>query len=241
MSTETENQVSSAADEVTRIVAKRPPAGKERQVVEAALFSAGKPVLIDEISEKTGVPKADVRHAIKALEKLYASSDSALEVSQAGDKWAMQLKAEYAPHATKLAPMEIPVRTLKTLALIAYHQPVKQSDVVDMIGARCYEHIKELHDRGLVNWREHGQTKILSTTASFPEYFGIASLEPEEIKKFLAARVGLKLTEKKPVEDAALEAPPQEDKPIGAESDTPPPSDDATDTAPSKQEIVAEH
>lgn len=191
-----DNETPSAADEVTRIVSKRPPVGKERQVVEAALFSAGKPVMLDEISEKTGVPKADVRHAIKALEKAYAASDGALEVSQAGDKWAMQLKAEFAPHATKLAPMEIPIRTVKTLALIAYHQPVKQSEVVDMIGPRAYEHIKELHDRGLVNWREHGQTKILSTTPAFPEYFGIASLEPDEIKRFLAARVGLKLPTK---------------------------------------------
>ncbi|HVL47359.1 MAG TPA: SMC-Scp complex subunit ScpB [Candidatus Thermoplasmatota archaeon] len=163
------------------------------RVVEAALFSAGKPLGLDEIAQNTGLTSGVARDALKALAKEYDARETALEIARAGDKWAMQLKATYAPTAERLAPMEIPVRVLKTLALIAYHQPLLQSDLVEMVGAKAYDHVHDLKEAGLVTKRVHDRSFLLVTTPRFPEYFGIPSTDREGIKRFLADRMGIKL------------------------------------------------
>ncbi len=162
-----------------------------KHIVEAALFSAGKPISIEEIVAQTFLPPGVIKDAIKNLQKEYAGRDSVLEVGKAGTKWAMQVRTVAAEPATKFAPPEIPAKLLKTLALIAYHQPMKQSDLVDMIGTKVYDHIPELVERGLVKAREEGVTKILHTTSQFPEYFGLDASDTEGIRATMAKLVGL--------------------------------------------------
>lgn len=160
-------------------------------IVEAALFSAGRAVSIEEIAEQEGLSKKDVEKAVLALAKIYDERDTVLEVRKAGAKWGMQVRSKAAEPAAKFAPMEIPAKTLKTLALIAYHQPLKQSELVEMVGSKAYDHVGELHEHGLVKWRKEGQTKILTVTAAFPEYFGLDAATPEQIRRTLARMVGL--------------------------------------------------
>lgn len=167
------------------------PGTKPLHVVEAALFSVGHAISVDEIQEKTGLTKARITKAIEELRALYAERDTVLEIGKAGAKWGMQVRTAMAEPAARFAPMEIAPKLLKTLALIAYHQPMKQSELVDMIGSKVYDHIPELKERGLVKTRREGQTKILTTTAAFPEYFGLDAATPEEIRTALAKAVGL--------------------------------------------------
>jgi segregation and condensation protein B len=166
-----------------------PPA----RLVEAALFTAGRPVGLDELALATGLGMDTVKRAVKALEMEYEERGdaTALEVRQAGAKWAMQLKTVHVQHAQSLAKMEIPKKTLKTLALIAFHQPLMQSDLVDMIGSRTYDHVHELEEIGLVRSRPKGQSKVLTTSPEFPEYFGIPATDNHEIRSYLAKKVGL--------------------------------------------------
>lgn len=162
-------------------------------IVEAALFSAGKPLLVEEIAENTGLDRRQVPKFLKELQERYQTNPSALEVSKAGDKWAMQVKTSYAEKTTRLAPMEIPLKLLKTLALIAYHQPVLQSDLKDMIGDKVYVHVGELEGFGLVKKRVHERSFLIVTSPLFPEYFGIPASDREGIKHYLAEKVGLQL------------------------------------------------
>lgn len=173
---------------------------KTTHIVEAALFSAGKPLSIDEIAQQTNLSPDAVKEACKELSKEYEARDSVLEVSKAGAKWAMQVRPQAAEPATKFAPPEIPSKLLKTLALIAYHQPMKQSELVDMIGTKVYDHVPELVERGLVKAREEGVTKILVTTALFPEYFGLDAEDREQVRATMAKLVGLPPPPKKAVE-----------------------------------------
>jgi segregation and condensation protein B len=162
-------------------------------VVEAALFSAGKPLATEEIAENTGLDRRKVLGYLKELQARYASAASALEIGKAGDKWGMQVRTSYAEKTTKLAPMEIPIKLLKTLALIAYHQPVLQSDVKEMVGEKVYEHVALLVELGLVKKRVHERSFLLVTSERFPEYFGIPAADREGIKTWLAEKVGLQL------------------------------------------------
>jgi segregation and condensation protein B len=162
-----------------------------KHVVEAALFSAGKPLSIEEISQQTNLSPEAVKDACKDLAKEYDGRDTVLEVGKAGAKWAMQVRPQAAEPATKFAPPEIPSKLLKTLALIAYHQPMKQSELVDMLGTKVYDHVPDLVARGLVKAREEGVTKILVTTALFPEYFGLDAEDREQVRATMAKLVGL--------------------------------------------------
>ncbi|MGB1586187.1 MAG: SMC-Scp complex subunit ScpB [Thermoplasmatota archaeon] len=171
---------------------------KATHVVEAALFSAGRAISVQEIMDETGLSKGSVEKAIKQLVKDYKERDTALEVGKAGTKWAMQVRTVVSDDAAKFAPMEIPKKVLKTLALIAYHQPIKQSELSDMIGSKVYDHIPELKERGLVKTRKDGQTKILSVTNAFPEYFGLDAANPEQIRRVMAKLVGIDPNQDKP-------------------------------------------
>ena len=176
---------------------------KATHIVEAALFSAGKPLSVEEIAQQTNLGPEAVKEACKELAKEYDGRDSVLEVRKAGAKWAMQVRPQAAEPATKFAPPEIPAKLLKTLALIAYHQPMKQSELVDMLGTKVYDHVPELVGRGLVKAREEGVTKILVTTALFPEYFGLDAEDREQVRATMARLVGLPPPPKKTAEPVA--------------------------------------
>jgi segregation and condensation protein B len=192
------------------------------RIVEAALFSAGKPLLVEEISQATKLAPDAVKEALKDLQKEYEGRDTALEVGRAGQKWAMQIRTIYAERAKHLAAMEIPPKVLRTLALIAFHQPLKQSELKSMVGSVVYDHVSELRERGMVSAREDGITRILTTTERFLEYFGIEATDREGIKAEIAKKVGITLTPK----PAAAPAPDSGQTQLP--SDASPPAADAT-------------
>jgi segregation and condensation protein B len=162
----------------------------EQGVVEAALFSAGKPLAAEEIAQTTGLPPDTVRASLQALDTAYDERGSSIEVVRIGEKWTMQIRAEYGEKAHAFIPPELAKDLLKTSALIAYHQPIRQSDLVRMVGSKAYEHVKTLADHGLINSKPVGQTLELRTSASFPEFFGLPANDREEMRRLLAERTG---------------------------------------------------
>ncbi|MCA1819584.1 MAG: SMC-Scp complex subunit ScpB, partial [Halobacteriales archaeon] len=114
------------------------------------------------------------------------------------------------------------------LALIAYHQPMKQSELVDMIGTKVYDHVPELTSRGLVRAREEGVTKILVTTPAFPEYFGLDAEDAEGVRAALAKLVGLPPPPPKAKQELVYEEtqPETPAKPAAPDTDQSPPASD---------------
>jgi segregation and condensation protein B len=165
---------------------------KEDRVVESLLFSAGKPLSIEEIQETTGLSPKHVTDAIDHLMESYnidRKDETSLEIVKAGSKFIMQVKKTFTDKSMMVAKPEIRTDLLKTLALIAFHQPVKQSNLRHMIGERIYGDVDQLMSLHLIHSEPHGATEVLTTTHLFPEYFGIDSTKPEEIREFLAKKV----------------------------------------------------
>jgi segregation and condensation protein B len=165
---------------------------KEDRIVESVLFSGGKPLSVEEIQQATGLSPKHVLEAIEHLEQSYnvdRKQETSIEVIKAGNKYAMQVKKSYTDQSIMVARPEITSDLLKTLALIAFHQPVKQSNLRHMIGERIYVDVDRLVGLHLVHSAPHGATEMLTTTRLFPEYFGIDSTRPEEIREFLAKKV----------------------------------------------------
>ena len=162
----------------------------ERGVAEAALFSAGKPLAVEEIAQTTQLAPDAVRASLAALAKAYDERGSAIEVAKIGEKWTMQIRAEYGEKAQAFAPPELTKDLLKTSALIAYHQPVRQSDLVRMVGGKAYEHVRSLESLHLITTKPDGQTLELRTSAAFPEFFGLPADDREQLKRLLSDRAG---------------------------------------------------
>jgi segregation and condensation protein B len=160
--------------------------------VEAVLFAAGKPLSVKELTETLNAnDHRPVQRAVKKLTRTYEQRQTALEVRRVGDRYALQLRETFVPAAHAVTPVDMAPRTLKTLTLIAYHQPLVQSRLVRMIGETAYGEVQRLRDVGLVHAEPKGSTLELTTTRVFAEQFGIASTKPEEIRRFLEQKLGV--------------------------------------------------
>ena len=169
---------------------------KEKRLVESLLFSASKPVSVNEIKETTGLSPNKIKDILNELIEDYSGKlkdETSMEIVKAGDKYAMQVRKKYADQSIMIARHEINSNLLKTLTLIAFHQPLKQSNLRRMIGVKAYDHVDELASMRLVYSKKHGATEMLTTTKLFPEYFGINSTKPEDIKDFLIKKVAKKI------------------------------------------------
>ncbi len=175
----------------------------DRGIVEAALYSAGRALTVDELMRVTGFAEDVVKEHLRGLAREYTKRESALEVTQIGTRWTMQIRQEYTERARTFAPPEIDRDLLKTAALIAYHQPILQSDLFDMIGEKVYEHTKALEELKLISRKPSGRSLELTTTRYFAEFFGLKSTNREGIRKIMAERAGIVYREK----PAEAEAP----------------------------------
>ncbi len=155
----------------------------DREVIEAALFAAGSALDLVILSKLVGKPKKAVLPIVQDLMGEYGSRESGIEILDLGERYVMQVKPKYTDVVRHLAPRELSAPMLRTLSMIAYHQPLIQSDLVDMRGNSAYDHIRELKERGFVEAVPYGRTKMLHTTPLFADYFGLESNDPELVKK----------------------------------------------------------
>ena len=178
---------------------------KEKRLIESVLFSASKPVSINEIKEATSLAPKKITETLEDLIQDYnvtRKNATSMEIVKAGNKYAMQVKKRYDESSRMVANPDIQSNLLKTLSLIAFHQPVKQSNLRRMIGVKAYDHVDELAELKLINTKKHGATELLTTTKRFPEYFGIESTKPEDIRDFLIKKLAVSV---KKVDDEEIE------------------------------------
>ena len=162
----------------------------EKQLVESVLFSASQPVSISQIKEATGLSRKKIRDLLTTLMEEYTTTrQSAMEIIRAGEKYVMQLKEEFHEQSFQVTPTEIDDSMLKTLSLIAFHQPVKQSNLRRMAGEKIYQHVDDLTTMHLIHTKKHRNTELITLSKRFPEYFGLDVTKPEDIKDFLAKKI----------------------------------------------------
>jgi len=145
-------------------------------LMEAALYVSGRPLTLKTLGSVVGSrSRKKVLALSKILVKKYSEDNGALELIELDDdRFVLQLKSKYVPFVKKLAirPL-LTVGPLRTLAYIAFRQPILQSEVADVRGSQAYSHIKDLGAMGLIVSEKSGRTKILRTTDVFTDYFNL--------------------------------------------------------------------
>jgi len=151
-------------------------------LLEACLFTTEKPLSIEELAKILKIDENEVKWLLKDLEDIYSKDEHGIEVSDVGG-YSLVVKPKYLEKVSNLTNhTDLPRGMLRVLSIIAFYEPVKQSDIVKVIGNRTYQYISELEKRGLIETEKHSRTKIIQTTKEFEEYFGI---EKKSLKKFL--------------------------------------------------------
>ena len=146
--------------------------------VEAVLFTTGKFLTAEEISNLSGLSNEEVIQGISLLFEDYNNRDTSLEIIKLGDKYKLNIKKEHLHITTKLLKdTELNKPTQKTLALIAYKQPVLQSLIIKMRGNTAYDHIKDLQQFEFITSEKTGRTRTLKVTQKFYDYFDIVQDE----------------------------------------------------------------
>jgi segregation and condensation protein B len=147
--------------------------------IEAALYSAGRPLSLDELVKASGTNSKEKTHRfVNDLAKKVKSTFKAIEIAQLEDgNYVLQLRPEYTPLVRKFAQHPLlPSGALKTLSYIAYEQPVTSKRLVQIRGSQVYSHIKVLEQLQFVEHENLGRLKVYRTTAKFQNYFGITDL-----------------------------------------------------------------
>jgi len=158
-----------------------------RNVVEAALLAAGRPVsaaeLRDLFDEFARPELAAVERALAALAGDYAGRGIALAEVASG--WRIQVRGEVAAPVSRLfleRPAKYSRALLETLALIAYRQPITRGEIEDIRGVAVNPNIiRTVLERGWVRVIGHrdvpGRPELLATTREFLDYFGLKTLD----------------------------------------------------------------
>ncbi len=157
--------------------------------IEAALFVAGRPLGLEELSSKLEIKQDLIKNIINELAFEFLDRTTAIEIVQIGDKYSMQIKPEYTEKVAKFAAGGlIPQRIMRTLTIIALKQPILKSKLIKIRGSGAYEHVKWLLDNEFINAIKKGRTHELTTNQKFAETFGF-STNVEEMKKQIISQL----------------------------------------------------
>ena len=167
-----------------------------RQIIEAAIMAAGKPLTIAniqalfvsqeelELVDSSNKPtKSEIEAALEDIETDMA--DRGFELKEVSSGWRFQVKQDLAPWVGRLweeKPQKYSRAMLETLALIAYRQPITRGEIEEIRGVAVSSHIiKTLSERNWVKVIGHkdvpGRPSMYATTKEFLDYFNLKSLE----------------------------------------------------------------
>jgi len=147
--------------------------------IEAILFTIGRFIDVAELAKLCNIGSTGyVKKSLLELKKEYKDRETSLELIEETNKWKLNIKNEYGYLTNQLvSDSELESPTIKTLAVIAYKQPVQQAEIIKVRGNSAYLHIKELKEQNFISSERDGRTRLLKLTKTFYDYFNVNKTE----------------------------------------------------------------
>ncbi len=155
-----------------------------KQVLEAALLTAGVPLNLDEMLKLFSgrMERSTLRMLLDELKQEW--TDKTLELVQVASGYRFQAKQELSAFIARLSPERQPKYSravMETLAIIAYRQPVTRGDIEQIRGVAVNQNImRQLLERDwvdIVGQREvPGRPSLYATTKHFLDDLNLRSL-----------------------------------------------------------------
>ena len=165
-------------------------------ILEGILFVVGdEGIYIKALSEIMNDKEDNIKEYLKELKKRYDSPEYGLRISYLGNAFKLTTKQEHKDYYEKLAynptTNKLSNAALETLAIIAYRQPITNSEISDIRGVQTGQLVRKLVAKGLIKEAGKsdmpGRPNLYKTTSEFLDYFGLATIDDlpkinEEVK-----------------------------------------------------------
>ncbi|MGE0353001.1 MAG: SMC-Scp complex subunit ScpB [Gemmatimonadales bacterium] len=155
------------------------------QLIEAALFSAARPLTVEELQIlDPDATYADVRQALDQLREHYDFDQHAVEVVEMAGGFQILTRPHFAQAIERAqfavrAP-RVTGAAMETLAVIAYRQPVGRAEIEEIRGVQAGGVLRTLQERGLIEVVGRSETLgrplLYGTTSLFLELLGLKDL-----------------------------------------------------------------
>jgi segregation and condensation protein B len=157
-----------------------------KNIIEAALFAAGKPLTIDNFldlfAEESSPERSGVRTVLRELQEDYA--ERGVELVEVSGGYRFQTKSDLTPWLKHLQPERSPRYSravLETMAIIAYRQPITRREIESIRGISVStDMMKRLQDYNWIRILAHrdtpGRPALYGTTRAFLDYFNLKNL-----------------------------------------------------------------
>jgi segregation and condensation protein B len=152
------------------------------RLLEAALFSASRPLGLDELRRlDPEAPEDEVRAALAVLRLRYDEGGHGIELAELADGFQILTRPELADALAQAELVDRPRRlstaAMETLAIIAYRQPVGRAEIEEIRGVVSEGVLRLLVERGLVDVVGRGdglgRPLLYGTTPLFLELLGL--------------------------------------------------------------------
>ena len=153
-----------------------------KPMLEAILFQSHEALPPERLAKLMDIDIVRVKDLLEEFKKELQNEDRGIHLIDTSEGWQLRVKPDYVKYVRGLTPYhDLSKGLLRVLALVAYKQPITQSEIVKVIGNRAYEYVKILEQKGMIRTVKSGRTKALIATKGFAEYFGLES--PDDAKK----------------------------------------------------------
>ncbi len=155
------------------------------RLLEAALFSAPRPLALDELSVLDPEASDDEwRKALAELKDHYEADGHGVELVEIAAGWQILTRPMFAEAIERAAftsrPLKLSGAALEVLAVIAYRQPVGRAEVEEIRGVSSGGVLRLLQERGLIEVTGRseglGRPLLYATTPLFLEHLGLVDL-----------------------------------------------------------------
>lgn len=154
------------------------------KIVEAILFVLGDAISLTELAQGVGVSKVETEEVVQYLVNFYNENDRGIYIKVFGEDVQLSSNGIYSTYVERvLQPPQkqsLTAKTLETLAIVAYKQPITKNEIEQIRGVKSEYSINSLLEKGLimVSGKKEvvGTPNLYSTTDLFLAHFGIKDL-----------------------------------------------------------------
>jgi segregation and condensation protein B len=169
-----------------------------RSIIESLLFISQDPLTVERLKAVLeGVPEEEIRAAVDEIARGCEAGERGVRVLHTGGGYVFSTKPEHDRWVRRLLQIErknkLSSASLESLAAVAYHQPVTQSEISAIRGVDSTYTLKTLLEKRLIKIvgrkKAPGNPLVYRTSDRFLQYFGLNSLDElpseEEISRIL--------------------------------------------------------
>lgn len=151
-------------------------------LIEALLFTAGKPLRAKELAKILEIDEAAIKHALDDLAE--KKKDAGVVLLDNNGEYQLTTNSQYSTQVKNFLNAELREKltdaTVEVLAIIAYRQPISKAEIEAIRGVNSQYSLRNLLMRGLIEKTVNpadARSFLYQTTTEFLMHLGLVSVQ----------------------------------------------------------------